>query len=419
MIFEVYKKLSNFLIPIVFLFFVFRLLKKKETLVSLKQKFGIYLLRKPRKKIIWLNAVSIGESLSVMSVIKEINKSKKYKILLTTSTTTSARIIKKRYPYLLIHQFAPLDIPLIINKFLTHWDPEVAIFSESELWPNLLSLTKQKGIKLVLLNGRMSMKTFENWSNFPKTSKKMLKKFDLSLIQDNDSYERFKKLGLENIKHVGNLKFISEKPPVSNKDFIILKRELRKKLVICVCSSHFNEEEIILETYVELKKKISNLFLIIIPRHISRKDEIKKIFKLKKINYSVRSEKSKNKYSECLLADTFGEVGLFLKISDIVLMGGSFIKKGGQNPIEASFFKCPTIIGPYHENFGEVVKILKKNDAILVANNVVQLSSMIFRLCKDDKFRFSLGENLFNTCNAERDKNIKILEILSKAIYKL
>ena len=416
MIFEVYRKLSSFLMPIVFLFFVFRLLKRKETLESLKQKFGIYLLKKPKKKIIWLNAVSIGESLSVMSVIKEINKSKKYKILLTTSTTTSAEIIKKRYPYLLIHQFAPLDIPFIINKFLKHWDPVVAIFSESELWPNLLSLTKQKGIKLVLLNGRMSMKTYNNWSNFPKTSKTMLKKFDVSLIQDNDSYERFKKLGLENIKHVGNLKFISEKPPVSNKDFVILKRELKNKLVICICSSHFNEEEIILETYKELKKKISNLFLIIIPRHVSRKDEIKRIFKIKKISYSVRSEKSKNKYTECLLADTFGEVGLFLKISDIVLMGGSFIKKGGQNPIEASFFKCPTIIGPYHENFGEVVKILEKNDAILVAKDVGQLSKIIFRLCRDDKFRISLGKNLHNTCYAEKNKNIKILEILSKAI---
>ena len=416
MILIAYQIFSNLLTPAVVIFFLLRLLKSKETLISLKQKFGFYTFQKSKKEIVWVNAVSIGESLSVISVIKEINKDKKFKILLTTSTTTSAEIIKKRYPDLLIHQFAPIDIPFIVKKFLNYWNPKIAIFSESELWPNLLSFTKEKKIKLILLNGRMSARTFKNWSRFPNISRTLLEKFNIGFVQDHNSYLRYQNLGLKNIKCIGNLKFLSEKLPVSKLDFYELKKNIENKLVICLCSSHKKEEEIVLESFTKLLKQVPNLFLIIIPRHIHRRDEIKKIIEKNKINFSMRSENKSFKSCECMLADTFGEVGLFLRISDIVIMGGSFVKKGGQNPIEVSFFKCPTIIGPYHENFSDVINLLEKKNAIIVIKDTSILTKVILSLIFNKDKRDEIGLNLFNVCKEERNKNIKILRLLKKEI---
>lgn len=419
MILNFYRKFSNLLIPFILLFFLYRLLNLKETLESLKQKFGFYTFKRPKKEIIWLHAVSIGESLSMISVIKELNKSKRFKVLLTTSTITSAKIIKDRYSDLLIHQFAPIDIPIIINKFLNYWNPKISIFSESELWPNLLLLIKKKKIKLFLLNGRMSKNTFSSWSRFPKTSKKILESFDLSFIQDSKSLKRFERLGLENTKHTGNLKFLSDKPPISKKEYKEFRKNLEGKFIICLCSSHKGEEKIIIQIFKNLIKKKNNLFLIIIPRHIRRRKEIEKIIFENRLNHILRSKKGKFGGSNCMLADTFGEVGLFLKLSNLVLMGGTFVKKGGQNPIEGYFFKCPTIIGPYYENFDDVVNILKKNKAIISVSNLERLTKVIEDLIQNKKDRLQIGNNLYNTCLKERKRNLKILKIINKTIYQL
>lgn len=420
MLFILYRTLINiFFIPII-IFFFFRLIKKKETKKSFFEKFGFYNLKRPKKKVIWINAVSIGEFLSIIPIIKKIYYHyPEYVILITTSTITSAEILKRLNLKNVIHQFTPLDINHVVKKFFKYWNPNLSIFIESELWPNLIFESKKcKKINL-LVNARLSQKTFLRWKNFPHHAKELTEKFDLCLSQDYISKKRFEELGMKNNKNIGNIKFFSENLKYNKNDLKVLESQITNKFIILLVSSHDQEEKLLLSIMQELYQSIPNLLLILIPRHINRSLKIQNLIKKENLNFSTRSKLEKiSSQTKCYLVDTIGEVGLFYKISNIVIIGGSFVNHGGQNPIEASHFNVPIIFGPYMQNFLEISQALLKNKAALNADKN-NLKKKIIKLYINKQERLEQASNLREFCLKEK-KKFKVMWIeLNKYLSKI
>ena len=419
--FLIYRIISNILfLPITF-YLIFRILKRKETWRSFKEKLGFYDIKRPPGKLIWINASSIGESLSTISLIKYIKKNfPEHLILMTTGTITSERVISKRAQKLLIHQFAPLDLGISVEKFLKHWKPDIAIFVESEIWPNLLNSTTNKSIKFILLNARISEKSFTKWKKVHLISSSIFKKINLCFAQDDESKLRFKELGVKSIFTYGNLKFSSDKLPVNVNEYEVFKKFLINKKVVTLSSSHPNEELMIIKIIKEIRKKISDIFLIIVPRHINRSNMIERLLIKEQLNFKIRSKSQQiDKQTNYYLADTYGELGLFYKLSSIVLIGGSFVKKGGQNPIEPSNFNCSVIFGPYMSNFQPTVNLFVKNKAAIQIKNLNELEKNILKILGDYNLKTSLSINLTKVCESEREDNKKLFKKINKIISNI
>ena len=415
MILKIYKYISNFFSIFIIFYFLIRLFKAKETIRSIKEKFTFYKLKKPVGKLIWINAVSIGEALSIITIIKRIKKHyPSCKILLTTSTLTSMRIISNK-KLNIIHQFSPIDINFIVKRFINYWRPDLALSVESEIWPNLIIESQQKKIPYLLLNARISNKSFQRWKKINYYTKHLFESFKICFSQDNDSSKRFRILGVKNVKEVGNLKFFSTKQAVKKSKLKILKETLRNKFIILLASSHNGEEELIISIQNRLKLKIPNIFFIIIPRHIERTNKIQKLMKKNKKIFKVRSKNEKiTNNTEFYIADTFGETGLFYTLSKITIMGGSFVNHGGQNPIEASFFNTAVLFGPYMFNFKKISEKLVSKSAAIKVENADELKQRIISLNKNKEFRENVSQNLKKFCKNERAKEVKFWSSLNK-----
>lgn len=401
-----YKYLTNiFSVPIIIFFFI-RYLKKKENIKSLKEKFGIYSEQRPNGNLIWINASSIGESLSILPIIKKLNSLyPNYHILLTSSTITSSKIISLRKIKNFTHQFTPIDLNFIVEKFYKYWRPDIAIFVESELWPNLIFKMKIYKVPSVLINARISERTFKRWKIIKNFAQQILNNFELCLVQDESILKKFLDLKVQKIKNAGNLKFLSEKLPMNIDNYLNLKKIISNRQVILLASSHKNEEEIFLSIIHRLKKDFKDIILIIVPRHIKRSKEIQYLMQKNKLKYKVRSKRQIiNNETICYLADTIGELSLFYELSTITIIGGSFISHGGQNPIECSNFKCTLILGPHMENFEKIAQILVKNRAAFQIKEIKDLENTIIRLLNNKKLRINYSKNLKEICKNEKLK---------------
>ena len=421
MILKIYKYFSNFIFIPIFFYFIGRLIKSKETAKSFREKFTVYDVKKPPGKLVWINAVSIGESLSIIPIIKKIKKEYPYcNILLTTSTLTSKTIIFKR-KLDIIHKFSPIDINFLIKRFLNYWRPDVALSVESEIWPNLIIESKEKKIPHLLLNARISQKSFLRWKYFSSHTKNLFESYKICFSQDDESSHRFKTLGIKDVKNLGNLKFFSKKPPVVKAQLQSLKKSLKNKFVIILASSHHGEEEMIITIQNKLKLIIPNVLFILIPRHVERTNYIQKLLEEKKKKFKVRS---KNELiltdTEFYLADTFGESTLFYALSKLIIIGGSFIKHGGHNPIEVSFFDAAVILGPYMFNFKKISEQLITKKAAVKVKSIIELEKKIISLNKNNIMRKNISKNLKNFCNQERKKERKfwltLNDFLSRSI---
>ena len=370
------------------------------------EKIGFFSKKRPKGKLIWFNASSIGESLSVLPIIKKINYNfPKYNILVTTSTLSSFKILQERPSEKFVHQFSPLDIDFIAKKFYEYWAPDLIIFVESEFWPNLIFRAKKNKIPSIVINARISKKTYQKWNLIKKTTQKLLNSFNLFLVQDNETQKMLKKFNIKNIKNVGNLKFLSQKLPINKNELLNLKKMISKRRVILLASSHQGEEKLIVSKIKKLSKTFNDLLFIIVPRHVNRSSEIQNYLYSKKINFKVRSKKEIiEKETFCYLADTIGEISLFFYIAKIVIMGGSYVNHGGQNPIEPSHFNCALIFGPYMQNFKKISDNLLKNQAAIKTDSTSSIEKIIKDLMTNPKKIEKLSRNLNNFCLKEKQE---------------
>ena len=390
------------------LIIIYRIFNKKENPKRFLEKFSINKAKKGSGKLIWFHCSSVGEFLSIVPLIHEFERKKSVKqILVTTSTLSSSKIFEKFKFKKTLHQFYPLDNIFIINNFLNHWKPSSAVFAESEIWPTMISELKKREIKIILINARMTEKTFKKWFSIKRFGKKILEEFDYIFPQNKETFLYYKKLGIKKLRFLGNLKFISS----PNDKLKEIKKEIFKnKNILCSASTHYNEEEIFANLHIKLKKKIPRLITIIIPRHIERTNEIIRMLDNKDLKYVKHSENKKTKDCDIYIVDSYGESKSFYKISNVVFLGGSLVSKGGQNPLEALRFGCNIIHGNYTFNFKDVYKMLEKEKLSLKVSNGKDLEKKALNLFKNKKKNSSKIKKFKKIGDLILKKNLNELE---------
>ena len=374
----IYRIIINLIALISPIIILLRLIKKKEDPKRFKEKFCSFSKKKIKGQLIWFHGASVGEILSVIPLIEKLEKKREIKqILITSNTLSSSKILSNLKLKKVIHQFFPIDTNYHTQKFLKYWKPSIAIFIDSEIWPNMIYNIKKNNISLTLINARITNKSFRKWKIFSKTAKNIFQKFDLCLSSSLKSKRYLKILGVKKIKYIGNLKFTQ-----TEKDINELNKSLRKffltKNIWCASSTHEKEEKICLEVHKKLKLKYKNLLTIIIPRHIHRTKEI--LSEIKKLNLKVHLHDSGgivNNKTDIYLVNSFGQTQSFFKICKVIFLGGSIIKHGGQNPLEPARFGCKILHGPNVWNFNEIYNLLKNYKITIKIKDSKQLFSKV------------------------------------------
>ena len=357
MLLKIYYVISILLMPLTGIYINRRIKLNKEDTKRFKERYGRASVQRIEGSLAWLHAASVGESLSILTIINELEKLKSIdQILLTTGTTSAAEVVANKLSSKTVHQYLPLDNPIFNKRFLKHWNPTYAIFVESEIWPNLIMQIKKLEIKLAIVNGRMTLKSYNKWLRFKKSSELIFKSFDLCLTQNKESSLFYKKLGINNTYYTGNLKFSSDKFEVTEDDFNDLKGMFKGRKVFLAASTHLGEEKIISEITNKIRESKKEFITVIVPRHPNRTKLLDQMTNSKVVMRS--SNEKVDQATDIYLADTFGELGIFYKLADFIFIGGSFVPHGGQNPIEAAYFCNNIFHGKYIENFSEVYETL-------------------------------------------------------------
>ena len=395
----IYRLAINLIFLISPIIIIYRIFKKKEDPKRFFEKIGKF-NTSSNNDLIWFHGSSVGEILSVIPLIEKLEKKSHIKkILITSNTLSSAKIIKKLKLKKTFHQFFPLDTNFLVKKFLNHWKPRAVFFIDSEIWPNMVLKIKEKNIPLVLLNARITKKSFRKWNYINNFSKKIFDKFDLCLSQNDMTSNYLKILGAKNIKKIGNLKFSESSSELKNNSKLKIKKVLKKKKVIFTAiSTHSGEELLCAKVHANLKKKYKNIISIIIPRHIHRAQEIKEELNLIGLNvYLHSSNKPIQNDIDIYLVDTFGETKSFLKLSKIAFMGKSIHGYGGQNPIEAARFGNRIIHGPNIENFVEVYHLLEKHGISTKIKSYKDLEKLIIKFNRKKNYSNQIIKKLAYT----------------------
>ena len=380
-----YELLGLIIIILSPLIIFFRIIKGKEDPKRFLEKFCIYSDKFKKEKTVWMHGSSVGEILSIIPLINELEKNKKVKRILITSSTTSSSLIFANYKFKkTIHRYFPIDNHLFSKNFINYWNPQVAIFVESEIWPNMIKNLYSKKIPIILLNARITKKSFDKWKILPRFAKSVFKKISLAMPQNVETFKYLKLLGVNKIKISGNLKYFGHKK--DNKINKKLKNKFLGKEVWCAASTHSDEEIFIGKIHKKIKILKKNLITIIIPRHINRSETIindLKTLGLRIIKHS-GSEKIK-KDTDIYLVDTYGEASKFYKLSKVTFLGGSLnssIHHGGQNPLEPARLGNYILHGPQINNFKEVYLMLKKNKNSCKINKISDMEKKLIEKIK-------------------------------------
>ena len=374
-----YNILTNIAIIISPIIIIYRIVKGKEDVKRVGEKFCIYSKKKSNKKV-WIHAASVGELMSVVPVIRKLENNKKIKsILLSTSTTSSAKIFNKLKLKKTSHIYFPLDNNFIVKRFINYWQPELAIFIDSEIWPNMFRNLQIKDIPIIIMNARITKRSFNKWQIFPNFAKQVFSKITLALPQNLETLKYLKLLKVRDIKTAGNLKYYGQK---DNHDYSkkLLKNKFKDFKVWCAASTHFNEEILIGNLHKKLKKKQRKLITIIIPRHVSRTNEIKETLNKIELNCILHSSNEKiKKNTDIYLVDSYGETSKFYNLTNISFVGGSIIKHGGQNPLEPARLGNYIISGPNVKNFKEIYAFLNKLKMSSITSDILKMENLILK----------------------------------------
>jgi 3-deoxy-D-manno-octulosonic-acid transferase len=403
-------RIAYYLITTVFYYLLypylyFRILKKKECPLRYREKLGVSLKVRNDGYLMWFHCSSIGELKSIFPIIDHYLK--KNQILVTTSTLGSNEVFQKKYYNTnnIIHQYSPIDSPQIIKKFFKKWNPNIIFFTESEIWPNQIFHAKNINIPIILLNARISNKSFIKWKLIKNSMNKILNCFDLILCQSNESADYFNYFGTNNVKISGNLKYVTSED-FGNKEENL---NIQKRLIFIALSTHPTEEEFCIKIHASLKSQYANLLTIIIPRHINRIPEIKKIIINAKLNFLIaESLDNFENNTDILIINSYGNTKKILKSSKYVFIGGSLVNHGGQNPIEVAYNNALIFHGPHVHNFSEIYDFLNKENIAFKINSEAELIDQL-----KEKFNNYQINNI-------KEKIIKMGdEILSSTIKRL
>lgn len=385
MLADLYSVLTRPLEPVVIAYLERRRTRGKEHPIRFAERQGIANIARPRGPLVWIHAASVGEATAILGLIERLLLSRaELEVLVTTGTVTSARLLENRLPKRARHQFVPVDLPHWVARFLNHWRPHLALWVESELWPNLVLATEAHGIPMALINARLSARSYRRWQLWPGLIAPVLGAFDLCLAQDQEQAERFRSLGGRRVEMVGDLKAAATPLPCDPSELVQLRGFVRSRPLWLAASTHPGEEEIAARVHCHLAASHPGLLTIIVPRHPARGDAIAAMLTAQGLCVARRSPgEPLTRQTDVYLADTMGELGLFYRLAGIAFIGGSLVAKGGHNPFEAARLDCVILHGPDMSNCAGMAAALAAAGAAETVTGVETLARAVSGLLAD------------------------------------
>lgn len=376
--------------PLLELLLKSRLRQGKEDAARLPERMGCPSRPRPQGRLVWIHAASIGEAQSAMILIEAMGKmSSDITIMVTTGTVTSASLMERRLPAFAFHQYAPLDNPLWVSKFLDHWKPDLALWMESELWPNTLLQLKRRNIPAVLVNARLSDKSYRNWSYAKAAAKTILQCFSLILAQTEKDAGHYRALGAANVVVSDNIKYSAQ--PLGHDPLALsaLKLAIGDRPVWVYASTHAGEESLACRVHKVLRENTPNLLTIIVPRHPQRREEVAGVCFENSAKYTLRSSNTALPAidDDIYIADTLGELGLFYTLCDIAMIGRSFSDDGGggHNPVEAAQLGCAVVTGPKNQYQRQLYDDMQSGNAVIEVRNEEELTDILDELLSNEQ----------------------------------
>jgi len=410
---RVYRKLSFAMVPLAPALINRRLKLGKEDPERVGERRGVSADVRPVGPLVWIHGASVGEVLASAALIEKL-RALNLRILLTSGTVTSAAIVAKRFPPDVIHQYVPYDSPRYVTRFLDHWRPSLALFIESDLWPNLILSSAARRLPMVLINGRMSHRSFPRWRRVSSTISALLGRFDICLAQSQLDADRFAALGSRNVVTTGNLKLDVPAPPADSAKLERLMAMTRGRPIVVAASTHSGEDELLVDAHKTLAGFFPNLLTVIVPRHPGRGEAIAQMVAASGLHAGLRSrEELPVAATDVYVADTMGELGLFYRLSPIVFMGGSLVEHGGQNPIEAIKLGASVVHGPHVFNFSDVYEALDRSGGARRADSQEVLVKQLGQLLADPKAReasLAASERVVEQLGGALERTLSALE---------
>ncbi|HEV2302178.1 MAG TPA: 3-deoxy-D-manno-octulosonic acid transferase, partial [Stellaceae bacterium] len=349
---RLYRTLTRLSRPLVLAYLAYRRRRGKEDAQRFGERFGRPGMARPAGPLVWIHAASVGEATTMLGLIERLLRARAMlEILITTGTVASAHLLEQRLPARARHQFVPVDLPDAVARFLDHWRPSLALWVESELWPNLILATRARGIPMVLVNGRLSTRSFRHWRWSPGLIAPVLESFQLCLAQDSKQASRLGRLGARHVAEAGDLKSAAERLPVDRRELSRLEQQIGARPRWLAASTHPGEEEVAADVHQRLAPTHPELLTIIVPRHPLRGEAIGRMLGARGLSTARRSTSDPIATdTNVYIADTMGELGLFYSLAGIAFVGGSLSRKGGHNPFEAARLGCAVLHGPDMSN---------------------------------------------------------------------
>ena len=378
-----YRALTHLATPLGPAILNWRKKRGKEDARRMGERLGHAGIARPKGTLAWLHGASVGEALALLPLVEAL-RAKSFNVLVTTGTVSSAQILAQRLPAGAIHQFVPLDFPACVTRFLDHWRPDLAMIAESEIWPNLITGVTDRAIPLVMVNARLSERSYRRWQNMPSFISSLLKRVDLCLAQTKDDAARLMMLGAPRVQVAGNLKFDSPAPPADSTKLAEITAMIGPRPVWVAASTHAGEEEIILAVHRHLVRRFPDLLTIIVPRHAIRGADIAALAAGNGIDTGLRSRGDHPVAGRGVyIADTMGELGLFYRVASLIYVGKSLGAEGGQNPIEPAKLGSAILHGPHVANFAEVYDTLDRAGAAMMVADADTLARTLALLLSD------------------------------------
>lgn len=417
-------KVYSFLIRIMYPIVIGRYIEKrkqkgKEDVERFHERIGRPKLKRPEGKFFWLHGASVGESISMLPLIHTLlEKYVDAHVMVTTGTTTSAEIMAKRLPERAFHQYIPIDNPVFTRRFVRHWRPDAVLWFESDFWPSILYSIKQKDIPLILINGRISNKSFKRWQQVDFIIKDILSCFTYCLGQSDEDAYRLKVLGAKNTECLGNLKYAGLPLPIDEVKKAEILKQIKNRPIFLISSTHHDEEVKIARFIKDLKEVEPKLLTIIAPRHPHRGEEIAEAINTEFGLVTALRSKDENitNKTDVYIANTIGEMGLWYDISPLVFIGGSLIPHGGQNFMESARSRNAVIVGPHMFNFTDAINRAKKQDAIIQVNDVLDLIDEVKKLLTNKDLLDAKASLAYNWAFSENKILDGIVERVTKEI---
>ena len=384
------RPLYNLLITVLTPLFVLRLFYKSLREPQYRRQWwrrfalGLPARTRPGDGLIWVHAVSVGELLAVAPLIERLLSEWPDKAVLVTNTTpTGSAQTQKLFGDRVEHTWFPFDAPLVTDAFIRHWDPQLIVMVETEIWPNLLTSAKDHSVPVALVNARLSARSARGYARLGSLTTRALNEFDLIACQSKSDFRRFRKIGADPAKMqvVGSIKFdidLATRRVQLEEIRDELGEVIRSRPLWAAASTHPGEEQLVIKAYLELRERGLRTRLLLAPRHPNRTPEITKLLQRHDLEYQRRSEHEPlTDSTDVLLIDTLGELSAFLGLADAAFIGGSLVPRGGHNPIEAAAWGCAVITGPHVINFATIVRDMERGGAIRVVKDEDELASRL------------------------------------------